>query len=76
MNEKFQQLFQTLIPFLLLGIAISLLVGLFIMFSYVLVWGILIGGTLWIFATIKRLLFPSKKVVKTSGRIIEHKDHD
>ncbi|MCE3045235.1 MULTISPECIES: hypothetical protein [Legionella] len=76
MNDKIQQLFQTLIPFLLLGIAISLLVGLFIMFSYVLVWGILIGGTLWIFATIKRLIFPSKNVAKTSGRIIEHKDHD
>ncbi|MDP1602165.1 MAG: hypothetical protein Q8M03_02785 [Legionella sp.] len=74
MNNKFQQMLQTLIPFLLIGVALSLIVGLVIMFSYVLLWGILIGGVLWIISVIKNFLFPTKALTKTEGRIIEHND--
>jgi hypothetical protein len=74
MNYKFKQILLTLVPFLLIGIAISLFVGLLIMFSYVLVWGLLIGGILWIVSVVKNLLFPKKKLTNVEGRIIEHND--
>lgn len=74
MNHKFQQILQSLIPFMVLGLAVALLIGLFIMFSYVLVWGIFIGGILWIGAIIKSFLFPGKTLPKSEGNIIEHND--
>lgn len=79
MNEKLQRLFENLIPFLMLGIAIALIIGLFIMFSYVLFWGLLIGGVLWIVSSIKIYFFPSrsnKTPVETKGRIIEHDEEN
>ncbi|MFJ1269396.1 hypothetical protein ACD661_12585 [Legionella lytica] len=80
MNNKFQvpKIFETLIPFIIAGIAIALFVGLLFMFSYVVIWGLIIGGTLWLISVVKELLFPSSKkttiVKKTQGRIIEHDD--
>lgn len=79
MNEKVQQVIENLVPFLMIGVAIALVIGLFIMFSYVLVWGLLIGGILWILSIIKALVFPSESnhtLVKSKGRIIEHNDKD
>ncbi|MDI9819199.1 MULTISPECIES: hypothetical protein [unclassified Legionella] len=76
MNEKLRHLLQPLIPFLIIGIAIALVIGLFILFSYVLVWGLIIGGILWLAALVKSYLFPSRKPADAKGRIIEHQDKD
>jgi hypothetical protein len=81
MNNKFQvpKLFETLVPFIIAGIAIALFVGLLFMFSYVVIWGLIIGGTLWLISVIKELVFPSAtkpatSIKKNQGRIIEHDD--
>lgn len=74
MNEKLQQFLENIIPFLVIGVAIALLVGLLFMFSYILVWGILIGGVLWLINLGKEYLFPNEEKKKDSGRIIEHDD--
>jgi len=81
MSEKssIQQIFENLVPFIIAGIAISLFLGLLFMFSYVIVWGLIIGGILWLVSTIKEYLFPSKSgnpeaIKKGKGRIIEHDD--
>ncbi|KTC76801.1 hypothetical protein [Legionella brunensis] len=76
MNEKFERLIQQLVPFLIAGIAIALVIGLFIMFSYVLIWGLVIGGVLWLVYFVKSLLFPGQKSETTKGRVIEHNDKD
>lgn len=74
MSRNFNKMIQLLIPFLLLGVFIALLIGLVIMFSYIFLWGLLIGGILWIIAVIKDFLFPSKTLSKSEGRVIEHND--
>ncbi|OGV40436.1 MAG: hypothetical protein A3F46_04185 [Legionellales bacterium RIFCSPHIGHO2_12_FULL_42_9] len=77
MNNYLKVLINSIVPFVLLGIAVSLIIGLAIMFSYVLVWGILIGVILWIVTSIKEFFFPSattQNKVVIRGRIIEHKD--
>lgn len=77
MNDKLRNILESLIPFMLLGVAISLIIGLFIMFSYVLIWGIFIGGILWLVFFIKNFLFPgSKKSPQAEGRVIEHDNKD
>lgn len=80
MNSKLQQFFENIIPFFMLGISIALVVGLFILFSYVLVWGLLIGAVLWAISAIKSYFFTSnttqKKAMHMKGRIIEHEDKD
>lgn len=75
MNDKMKQLIQTLIPFLILGVMAALFIGLVIMFSSVLIWGIFIGGILWAISLVKSFFFPEKKATKSEGRIIEHDDH-
>lgn len=72
MNNKLQQLLQTLIPFIIIGIIIALFIGLLIMFSYALLWGLVIGGILWIVSLIKTILFPTVSKTSKNGRIIEH----
>lgn len=74
MNDKLQGIIETLVPFLVLGVAIALIFGLLIMFSYVVVWGLLIGGILWLGFVAKQYLFPSEPQTKEEGRIIEHDD--
>ena len=80
MNNKFQvpKIFETLVPFIIAGTAIALFVGLLFMFSYVIIWGLIIGGMLWVFSVVKALAFPNaqKTSVKTKskGRVIEHDD--
>lgn len=46
MNDKFSpgKIFENLVPFLIAGVAIALFFGLLFMFSYVLIWGLIIGG--------------------------------
>lgn len=74
--NKIQELIEQLVPFIVLGIAIALIIGLFIMVSYVLIWGLVLGGIIWVGVAIKSLLFPSKSSGKNEGRVIEHKDVD
>ncbi|MDX1837863.1 hypothetical protein DIZ81_08840 [Legionella taurinensis] len=78
MNDNIKRIIESIVPFLVIGVAVSLLIGLFIMFSYVLVWGLFIGGLLWVATLIKNALFPPPKVKQDTpqGRIIEHKDQD
>jgi len=72
MNDKLQRFIEHLVPFLILGVAIALVIGLFIMLSYVLVWGLLIGGVLWLISFIKdKFTKPEDK--KHKGRIIDQK---
>ncbi|MGC1182937.1 hypothetical protein [Legionella sp.] len=80
MNTKLQpsKIFETLVPFIIAGIAIALFIGLLFMFSYVVIWGLMIGGVLWLLSLVKGLLFPNSKnsviTKKAPGRIIEHDD--
>lgn len=74
MNNKIAEIFETLIPFMVMGVAIALFFGLLFMFSYVLVWGFIIGGVLWLVTVAKQFLFPKTTAKKDEGRIIEHDD--
>ena len=72
MNDKMQRALAQFIPFIMLGVSLAFAIGLFIMFSYLLVWGVLIGGVIWLFALLKNLWFPRKEKHTRKGRIIEH----
>ena len=74
MNNKLKAIFEQLTPFLLIGIAIALIIGLFIMLSYVLLWGFVLGAIIWAGFSIKNYLFPSHPTEKNEGRIIDHDD--
>lgn len=78
MKENLKKGIENIIPFLILGIAIAFLVGIFIMFSYVLFWGLIVGAVLWGFNFLKTLIFPERKSsnipAEKKGRIIEHED--
>ncbi|CDZ75863.1 hypothetical protein BN59_00122 [Legionella massiliensis] len=80
MNIKLKHLLENIVPFLILGIGIALLIGFFIMFSYILFWGLIIGLVLWGLTFVKNLflsgMHPKKPPEKTKGRIIEHSDKD
>ncbi|HRD68822.1 MAG: hypothetical protein Q8M40_04195 [Legionella sp.] len=69
-----KKILESLIPFLVVGVAIALCIGLLFMFFSVAVWGLLIGGVLWLGALAKQYLFPGTQAVekKSNGRIIEH----
>ena len=73
--NKLELFFEQLIPFVLLGIAIAFTVGLIIVFSYVLMWGILLGGIIWIVFIIHHY-FSSRSSGKRDGSIIEHNDNN
>lgn len=81
MSNKFQvpKIIESIVPFIIAGIAIALFIGLLFMFSYVVIWGLMIGGILWLVAVIKQFLFPGtvakpESMKKTKGRVIEHDD--
>ena len=74
MSKKIQELFQQLPPFMMLGVGIAFFIALMIMFFYVLIWGAIIGGIIWVGFVIKNALFPKKEKTESSGRIIEHDD--
>jgi hypothetical protein len=74
MNDKLQKVFENLLPFVLVGVAIALFIGLLFMFFYIAVWGLIIGGVLWLASLIKQYLFPNKPINKEEGRVIEHDD--
>lgn len=80
MNSKLQRIYTQLFPYLIIGTAIAIVVGLLIMLSCILVWGIIIGSIIWVATLIKKALFSQEKPTpiqehKHKGRIIEH-DND
>jgi hypothetical protein len=77
MPQSLKHFFKDLPPFILIGISVALAIGVFIVFSYVLLWGLVIGAMLF---GVNRLLqyfrvkTTSSPVKQTKGRIIEHED--
>ena len=78
MPQPLKHFFQQLPPFILLGVSIALAVGVFVVFSYVFIWGLLIGAALWginFLIQYCRTLMSNNPKTKTSsskGRIIDH----
>jgi len=76
MNNKLQRVLEQFTPFIVLGIAIALMVGLLILFSYLFIWGLLIGAIIWVVMVIKHFFSQKSPPKKTEGRVIEHDDED
>jgi small neutral amino acid transporter SnatA (MarC family) len=75
-----KKILESLVPFVVIGVAIALCIGLLFMFFSIAMWGLIIGGILWLATLAKQYLFPSKSSTtptptKDEGRIIEHDDH-
>lgn len=69
-----KKILESLIPFVLMGIAVVIGVTLLMMFFYIAIWGIIIGGILWLGVLAKQYFFPSNTNNKQDGRVIEHDD--
>jgi hypothetical protein len=80
MQNTLRKIFETVVPFLLLGVFIALSIGFFIVMSYVLIWGLLIGFVLYGVSAVYRYFFGESTVAEDprshQGRIIEHDDSD
>lgn len=76
MSQRPTRLTEQLAPYLMIGVSLALLVGIFIMLSYVLVWGLLVGVVLWVIVRIKLFFTQKSSPDAHAGRIIEHDDHD
>ncbi len=74
MSNKVQKIAEQIVPFLIVGISIALMIGIFIMLSYVFVWGLIIGSVLWLIFWIKQYFTAKEKPAKPKGRVIEHDD--
>ena len=72
MTHLFKRFTQQLPAFIFLGVVIALTVGLFLVFVHVILWGILLGGILCIFALIKQHFSAAATSKKNQGRIIDH----
>lgn len=73
MNHKLRRIGVQLLPYFLIGMAISATIGLLIILSSLILWGMLIGSVIWVISLIKNALFPSEtSLQKAKGRIIEH----
>lgn len=72
MNDKLEKIIENLMPFVIVGVAIALFIGLLFMFFYIAVWGLIIGGVLWLATLVKQYLFPNNSPKKEEGRVIEH----
>lgn len=65
------KLTQQLPAFIVFGIALALLLGLFIVFAYVIFWGVLLGAILWVCVLIASY-FQKPKTTLKKGRIIDY----
>lgn len=72
MTPKFQELLDQAVPYLIAGIGIAIIVGLFILFSHLIFWGIVIGLLLWAGVWVRQAFFAPKS--NSKGNIIEHED--
>jgi Mn2+/Fe2+ NRAMP family transporter len=70
-----KKILESLIPFVVIGVVIALGIGLLLMFFSVAIWGVVIGGLLWLGMLAKQFFFPSNPASKEEGRIIEHDEH-
>lgn len=73
-----KKIIDSLVPFVVVGVAIALSIWLLFMFFSIAVWGLLIGGILWLGALAKQYLFPSTTntpAKKEEGRVIDHDEH-
>lgn len=77
MNDSYKRIAENLVTFLILGVAVAVVVGLFIMLSYVILWGLMIGAVMWLVSLGYNYLFATKgKIPADKGRIIEHEDNE
>lgn len=67
---KYKTATQQLPAFILFGIALALIAGLFIIFAYVVLWGVVIGSISWGIYWIKNYF--SRKSSSKKGRIIDY----
>lgn len=75
MTQKPSKIVEQVAPFFILGITIAFMIALLVFFSYVLIWGVIIGAILALIAWIKQTFFSSDKTKESKkGRIIEHDD--
>ncbi len=66
-----------IMPFFVLGLMIVIFVVGFVLLSYLLIFGALIGFVLFTIAWLREKLFPTKRITVTKpkeGRIIDHDD--
>lgn len=73
--RSFKALSQQLAPFLIIGIAVALFVSILIFLSYVVLWGLVVGGVLWLIAIIRQNFFTAQPK-HAKGKIIEHEQDD
>lgn len=75
MKQKSSKIVEQVAPFFILGITIAFMIALLVFFSYVLIWGVIIGAILALIAWVKQTFFSSNPEKETKkGRIIEHDD--
>lgn len=68
-------IFAKIIPFILLGMAIVAFAFGLLLFTYLLIFGAIVGLILFVIAWIKERFFSKKQVTRrTPGRTIDHKD--
>jgi len=75
-----RKMLDRIVPFIFLGMALVALVAGFVLFSYLLIFGALVGFVLFVILRIKEKFFPDKNKTTQyheptrTGRIIEHDD--
>lgn len=76
MPQSLKHFFQQLPPFILLGIVIALAAGIFMLFSYVLIWGLIIGAVLWgvnlIYQYFSQASSSNTPIKPSKGQVIDH----
>ena len=68
---------EAFMPYLIIGFAIALMVGLFFIIANVMIWGLLIAAVLWLGMAIRQFVlsklgYLAKSKSKHKGIIIEH----
>lgn len=76
MTQTLRQLLRQLPPFILVGVVLAFAIALFVVFSYVLLWGLLVGSLLWLVSAIFQYVTQTSQQKKTqNGRIIDIEIH-
>ncbi len=74
MNDKLEKIIENVVPFIVIGVGIAIVIALLFMFFYIAIWGVVIGGILYLAALAKQYFFSGESAKKTQGRVIEHDD--
>ncbi len=80
MSNRIYRFLTPFIPFLILGLILSVFIGFIFIFAYVLMWGFILAACYWLFQTVRAFFFsPTRKTAEpiptSSGRVIEHDEH-